>query len=291
MQRYLEQIRRLRPAGLQKRLREPRLRQYRRPRQRKIRLRRRFRRGRAIRLVRGCPETRLETAVRGEMKALARMRVLAVPERLAPAVSRDLGTQPDREHRRVGMRKIEREPHGRGRFVPGQDLVVAGCIGKAGALAAMEKRKEALEARFHGVFLDRLKMAAEKSLDLPQEFFEDPGVTEWEYVEEGGILAALWNISGAYEQGISFSLLKIPVSQEIIEVCELFDLNPYRLRSGQCVLMVSDHGWDLAERLREMGAEAAVIGKVERGIARKMTGLGSTGFLERPQPDEVLKLG
>ena len=81
------------------------------------------------------------------------------------------------------MRKIEREPHGRGRFVPGQDLVVAGCIGKAGALAAMEKRKEALEARFHGVFLDRLKMAAERSLDLPQEFFEDPGVTEWEYVE------------------------------------------------------------------------------------------------------------
>lgn len=51
-------------------------------------------------------------------------------------------------------------------------------------------------------------------------------------MEEGGILAALWNISGAYEQGISFSLLKIPVSQEIIEVCELFDLNPYRLRSA-----------------------------------------------------------
>lgn len=107
--------------------------------------------------------------------------------------------------------------------------------------------------------------------------------------------AAFWPPSGiypgAYEQGISFSLLKIPVSQEIIEVCELFDLNPYRLRSGHCMLMVSDHGWDLAERLREMGAEAAVIGKVERGIARKMTGLGSTGFLERPQPDEVLKLG
>lgn len=88
------------------------------------------------------------------------MRVLEVleqrtaAERLAPAVSRDLGIQPDREHRRVGMRKIEREPHGRGRFVPGQDLVVAGCIGKAGALAAMEKKKEALEARFHGVFLD-----------------------------------------------------------------------------------------------------------------------------------------
>ena len=121
------------------------------------------------------------------------------------------------------MRKIEREPHGRGRFVPGQDLVVAGCIGKAGALAAMEKKKEALEARFHGVFLDRLKTAAERSLDLPQEFFEDPGVTEWEYVEEGGILAALWNISGASEPGISFSLLKIRVWQESLVVWELLE--------------------------------------------------------------------
>ena len=41
----------------------------------------------------------------------------------------------------VGMRKIEREPHGRGRFVPGQDLVVAGCIGKGGSSGCHGKEK------------------------------------------------------------------------------------------------------------------------------------------------------
>lgn len=188
------------------------------------------------------------------------------------------------------MRKIDREPNGRGIFKPGQDLVIAGVIAKAGVKAAMEKRAADLASRFHPAFIDRLEKAVKEELDLPPERMAEFPVTEWEYIEEGGVLAALWNISGAYEQGISFSLLKIPVSQEIIEVCELLDLNPYRLWSGECVLLVTDHGQDLVEKLEEREIRAAVIGKVEHGIARKMTGVGGTGFLERPQPDEIRKL-
>ena len=41
-----------------------------------------------------------------------------------------------------------------------------------------------------------LKRRRRELWSCPRNFFEDPGVTEWEYVEEGGILAALWNISG-----------------------------------------------------------------------------------------------
>lgn len=188
------------------------------------------------------------------------------------------------------MRKIEREPNGRGIFRPGQDLVVAGAIGKAGAKAVLANKTEILASRFHPAFLSRLEAAAEEKINMTPEFLAQSGATEWEDIEEGGILAALWNISGAYEQGISFSLLKIPVVQEIIEVCELFDLNPYRLRSGECVLIAADHGQHMVENFAERGVRAAVIGKVERGIARKMTGVGGTGFLERPQPDEILKL-
>lgn len=188
------------------------------------------------------------------------------------------------------MRKIEREPNGRGIFRPGQDLVAAGSIGKAGAKAALERRSEALAERFHSSFLQRLEAAVNEKLNLTPELLEQYGATEWEDIDEGGILAALWNISGAYEQGISFSLLKIPAVQEIIEVCELFDLNPYRLRSGECILIVTDHGGDMVQKLAESGIRAAVIGKIERGIARKMTGVGGTGYLERPQPDEIEKL-
>ena len=188
------------------------------------------------------------------------------------------------------MRKIEREPNGRGIFAPGQDLVVAGAIGKTGAKAALDKKRDVLEARFSALFMWTLETALEEKLNLTPELMMSAGATEWEFIEEGGILAALWNISGAYAQGITFSLLKFPVKQEIIELCELLDLNPYRLWSGECVLMAADHGADMVQALADMGIRAAVIGKVEKGIARKMTGVGGTGYLERPQPDEIYKL-
>ncbi len=187
------------------------------------------------------------------------------------------------------MRRIEREPNGRGIFTPGQDLVVAGSIGKKGVKTAVEKKREMLESRFCDAFMRSLDKALDEKLNADPEVLASLGATEWEYAEEGGILTALWNISGAYEQGITFSLLKMPVRQELIEVCELLDLNPYRLWCGDCVLVVANHGEDMVQGLAEHGIPAAVIGKVEKGIARKMTGVGGTGYLERPQPDEIYK--
>lgn len=188
------------------------------------------------------------------------------------------------------MRRIEREPNGRGVFQAGQDLVVAGAIGKKGVKTAVETKREMLEKRFCKAFMRNLETALDEKLNLDPVFLTSIGATEWEYVEEGGILAALWNISGAYGRGITFSLLNMPVKQELIEVCELTDLNPYRLWCGDCVLLVTDHGADMVNRLAENGIFSAVIGKVEKGIARKMTGVSGTGYLERPQPDEIYKL-
>ncbi len=188
------------------------------------------------------------------------------------------------------MRKIEREPNGRGIFTPGQDLVVAGAIGRKGVKTAVERKRDVLESRFHSAFMRRLDGALNETMDLNPETLAPIGVTEWEFVEEGGILTALWNITGAYGKGISFSLLKMPVRQEFIEVCELLDLNPYRLWCGDCVLMAANHGADVVDALAEQGIYATVIGKVEKGIARKMTGVGGTGYLERPQADEIYKI-
>ena len=188
------------------------------------------------------------------------------------------------------MRKIDRDPNGRGIFAPGQDLVVAGAIAKKGVRAAVDKKRAVLEERFSKLFMWKLEEALDEKLNLTPELMTAAGATEWEYIEEGGILAALWNLSGAYAQGITFSLLKFPVRQELIEVCELLDLNPYRLWSGECVLMATDHGEDMVTFFAEKGIYAKVIGKVEKGIARKMTGVGGTGYLERPQPDEIYKL-
>lgn len=188
------------------------------------------------------------------------------------------------------MRKIAREPKGAGCFSPGEDLVIAGAVGKAGVLEALSAKHDVLENRFTADFLSLAGKKAMEHLNLTPEFLLACGATEWEEAAEGGVFAALWNISGAYGRGFSVSLLDIPVEQEFIEVCELFDLNPYRLMSGECLILAADNGGDLVRALKERGIRSAVVGKVEAGIARKIIGPGGTGYLGRPQPDETYKL-
>ena len=155
------------------------------------------------------------------------------------------------------MRKIEREPNGAGIFKPGQDLVVAGTVGKNGVKMALSAKEKEISARFPEWFVKRIREQADKKSELTPEMLNACGAGEWEEISEGGILAALWAISGAYEQGISFEL---------------------------------ENGGDTVKLLSEAGIPSAVIGKVEKGIARKMVGIGTTGFLERPAPDEIRKL-
>ena len=54
------------------------------------------------------------------------------------------------------------------------------------------------------------------------------------------------------------------MAQETIEICELFDLNPYRLSSGECLLMAVENGGDAVKLLSEAGIPSAVIGKSKR---------------------------
>ena len=42
--------------------------------------------------------------------------------------------------------------------------------------------------------------------------------------------------------GFEVDLYRIPVRQETIEVCERYELNPYRLLSSGCVLAAADNG-------------------------------------------------
>lgn len=184
------------------------------------------------------------------------------------------------------MRKIERESHGY--MNPGQDLVMAGYAGLKGSRILAEERKEVLLEWLSGDYIDsRLGETEARAVqELEPEFYSRIGATEWEPVGKGGILAALWNISGAYETGIWFALRKIPVRQVTIEICERLDLNPYRLLSDG-MLLVTDHGEDLVKRLEQEQIDSAVIGKVMSGIKRLIDTGEGTAFLDRPREDEL----
>lgn len=179
-----------------------------------------------------------------------------------------------------------------GSMSPGQDLIMAGFAGLEGTVRIAGQRRAELECRFCTAFLKQLEVPDGPS---PLNWAKEHAgihITAYEAVAEGGVLAALWNLSGTFCAGIEFDLRKIPVRQVTVEVCELYGLNPYRLLSGDAFVAAADNGGRAVEALLRLGIEAAVIGRVIPGTDRRISHGGElAGYLERPQPDEYLRVG
>lgn len=85
------------------------------------------------------------------------------------------------------------------------------------------------------------------------------GVTKCWTVAKGGVLKALWDFCASEGidpetgkkrgdgVGCEFRYDRIPIRQFTMEVCELFDLFPYRLWSEDCWLLAVDRGSQLVE--------------------------------------------
>lgn len=186
------------------------------------------------------------------------------------------------------MRLIERES--KGSFRPGQDLVMAGYAGREGARRIAAARQKQLCSWFSRDYIEQIQKKDDFDISDALVSLQDYGASEWEIVGEGGIFTALWNLSGAYMTGFEVDLYKIPVRQETIEVCERYDLNPYRLLTSNCVLAAADHGGHLAEDLFRRGIPASVIGRVNPGIKREIYYGQIRGFLERSRRDEIYQV-
>ncbi len=173
----------------------------------------------------------------------------------------------------------------------GQDIVMTKYAAMEGtALLARGKKKE-LEQRYSKDFV---KTAADlleglsilKEANLAAKF----GVSALHDARCGGIYGGLWELSSASGVGMKVYLDKIPLKQETVEICEFYDLNPYRLLSGGSLLIVTEKGYDLVQCLEEQGIKATVIGKTTDDNDKIVVREGEEGCLEAPKSDEIHKM-
>ena len=116
------------------------------------------------------------------------------------------------------------------------------------------------------------------------------GVTAMHDITEGGIFGALWEMAEASGVGLNVDLKKIPVKQETIEVCEAFNLNPYKLISSGSMLIGYKNGNIMVEKLAKKGIPAAVIGRAVEGNDKIIVNGDSNRYLEQPSCDELYKI-
>lgn len=114
---------------------------------------------------------------------------------------------------------------------------------------------------------------------------------EWIYaahdVSNGGVFGALWQLLSACNVGGVFDLRKIAMKQEIIEVCEYFEINPYMMNGQGSLLLVVSNGEAVVQSMREAGICAEVIGTTTKEMERKVMIGEEERFLVPPKGDAL----
>ena len=184
-----------------------------------------------------------------------------------------------------------------GQLNPGDELIVAGPVAAEGTAWITENNYE----RLREVFAERFLEDARRLPDVYGTGMEEENNKVWEMAAkagasarylmgEGGFLGALWKMAEASGVGLEVDLRSVPIRQETIEICEIFDVNPYKLLSGGSVLLGIQGGDAFVQELRREGIMAAVIGQTNSGNDRLLYSGGNARYLERPAEDEWKRL-
>lgn len=173
-----------------------------------------------------------------------------------------------------------------GKVHAGQSVVVSKWVGLEGTALLAHANREALLERYPAYLVDEAAAFHRYHSVIPEAATAvKSGVCMMHDISEGGIFGALWELAERAGVGLNIDLKKIPLRQETVEVCELCNVNPYELLSGGSLLMITDNGPGLTERLREAGIPAAIIGEVTEENARIITNEDEVRYMDRPKQD------
>lgn len=173
----------------------------------------------------------------------------------------------------------------------GDSIIATKFIGlECGSIIVREAREKLLQ-EFDSRFLKRftdykdwLSVAEEGKIGV------DFKVKAMKDVSEKGIFNALWELGSAASMGLRVNLKDIPVRQELIEISNFLNINPYEMRSSGMMLMVTERPNELLEVLSEKDIPAAVIGHFTDNNDRVVVNEDEERHLEKIKQDEIYKI-
>ena len=170
----------------------------------------------------------------------------------------------------------------------GQDIVISKWIGLEGTIRLARERREELCKRYPVRMVEEAA-AYDRYLSVIPEAATamKSGVCGMHDVSRGGIFGALWELAVKAGVGLEIDLKKIPVKQETIEICEFFEINPYELLSGGCLIMATDDGEELVAALKREDIPAVVIGRTTDSNDRVIYNEDEKRYLDRPKTDQI----
>lgn len=166
----------------------------------------------------------------------------------------------------------------------GDDIVLSKAVGLEGSYLLASKQMDFFKTRFANSYIEKaLEYINDISIFNEAAVAIKHGVTAMHDLSENGIFGALWEIGEAAGCGLSVDIKKINIYQETIELCEYFDINPYKIPSSGALIMITDDGENLVEKLRQNGIKSDVIGQITKGNDRVIVNEDETRYLEPPR--------
>lgn len=173
----------------------------------------------------------------------------------------------------------------------GMDIIMTKWAGLEGtAIIAAEKEAE-LRQRYHSQLIDdAINMKAFLSVLPESRIALKYDAAAMHDATEGGVFGALWELGASANLGLEVHLDKIPIQQATIEICEFYDLNPYKLISSGVMLIISPSGDAMVGALNEAGIDACIIGKTRGDNQRVVIQEDTIRSLQPAKADELYKV-
>ncbi|MDD6069276.1 MAG: AIR synthase related protein [Clostridiales bacterium] len=174
----------------------------------------------------------------------------------------------------------------------GLDIVMTKWTGIYGGAVLATLKEEELITRYPKSYIEKAASYMQYTSLMPELKVIEAAVAEHpdcilaaHDVSNGGVFGALWQLLSACNVGGEFNIRKFAVKQEIIEVCEYFDINPYMMNGQGSLLLVTAEGDYLVNQMRRAGIYADVIGNTTANTDRKVLVGEEERFLVPPKGD------
>lgn len=173
------------------------------------------------------------------------------------------------------------------------DIVMTGFAGLRGSVTLACVKYDQLRSRYPVSFLEAAKKQerliwqipeaapAGKSDDSGEYSFADREITGMYLLSKGGVLAGLWHLGEAAGVGLKIDRKSIPIKQETVEICNFFDVDPYKMQSEGCALLLAENGGRLRARLLKRNILSEVIGITAKNHDRVVINGEEIRYLEK----------
>lgn len=173
----------------------------------------------------------------------------------------------------------------------GDDIIITKYAGIEGTAIIAHDREEELCSKLEKDVIESSK-ALVKNISVVKEGIIAGrfGVNSMHDITEGGVLGAIWEVTEASGKGALVYNDKIPIMDETLKICGIYNINPLKLISSGCMIITCKNGSELVMQLESEGVKATIIGQITNSLEKRL--VLEDGYIDIAEPlsDELYKV-